>query len=71
MRLVVLFIWYNLTNFVNHQNKKVHMTEWGNKKNPVIFCLHGLGGSSLTFIEMADKLKDEYRFVACFVQLTN
>ncbi|QWG36429.1 alpha/beta hydrolase [Bacillus mycoides] len=47
------------------------MTEWDNKKNPVIFCLHGLGGSSLTFIEVADKLKDEYRFVTCFVQLTN
>ncbi|MED0972788.1 alpha/beta hydrolase [Bacillus paramycoides] len=50
--------------FIHNRNKKVHITEWGNKKNPVIFCLHGLGGSSLTFIEVADTLKDEYRFVA-------
>ena len=57
--------------FVNNRHKKVHITEWVNKKNSVIFCLHGLGGSSLTFIEVADKLKDEYRFVTCFVQLTN
>ncbi|EJQ00041.1 hypothetical protein IC3_00170 [Bacillus cereus VD142] len=57
--------------FVNNRHKKVHITEWGNKKKPVIFCLHGLGGSSLIFIEVADKLKDEYRFVTCFVQLTN
>ena len=52
--------------FVNNRHKKVHITEWVNKKNSVIFCLHGLGGSSLTFIEVADKLKDEYRICYMF-----
>jgi pimeloyl-ACP methyl ester carboxylesterase len=42
----------------------VHITEWGNKKSPVIFCLHGLGGTGLTFIEVAEQLKDEYRFIS-------
>ena len=39
----------------------IHITEWGDKKKTVIFCLHGLGGSGLSFIEVADQLKDEYR----------
>jgi hypothetical protein len=30
--------------FVNNRNMNIHITEWGDKKNPVIFCLHGLGG---------------------------
>ena len=33
------------------------VTEWGNPNHPVIFCLHGLGGTSLSFIELADALK--------------
>lgn len=50
--------------FINNRNIKIHITEWGDKKNPVIFCLHGLGGSGLTFIEVADQLKDEYRLIS-------
>ncbi|KOP78765.1 alpha/beta fold hydrolase [Cytobacillus solani] len=50
--------------FVNHGEMKVFITEWGNKEKPIIFCLHGLSGTALTFIEIAEKLKDEYRFIS-------
>lgn len=42
----------------------IHITEWGNKYKPVIFCLHGLGGTSLSFIEVAEQLKEEYRLIS-------
>lgn len=40
------------------------ITEWGEPDRPVIFCLHGLGGTSLSFIELADALQDTYRIVS-------
>ncbi|WP_214893478.1 alpha/beta hydrolase [Exiguobacterium sp. H66] len=40
------------------------VTEWGEPDRPVIFCLHGLGGTSLSFIELADALKHDYRIVS-------
>ena len=36
----------------------------GNNEKPVIFCLHGLGSTSLSFIEIAEELKEEYRFIS-------
>ena len=36
----------------------------GNNDKPVIFCLHGLGSTSLSFIEIAEELKEEYRFIS-------
>ncbi|UFU00085.1 alpha/beta hydrolase [Radiobacillus kanasensis] len=50
--------------FINNGEINVHVTEWGDRNNPVIFCLHGLGSTSLSFIEIADKLKDNFRIVA-------
>jgi pimeloyl-ACP methyl ester carboxylesterase len=50
--------------FNNIGNQHIHITEWGNKHNPVIFCLHGLGSTSLSFIEIAEQLKEEYRLIA-------
>jgi len=50
--------------FINNGNIDVHITEWGSKNNPVIFCLHGLGSTSLSFIEIAEQLKAEYRLIS-------
>ncbi|MEI5906973.1 alpha/beta hydrolase [Bacillus spongiae] len=46
------------------ENMNVHISEWGSETKPVIFCLHGLGSSSLSFIEIAEQLKSEYRVIA-------
>ena len=50
--------------FINDGNMNVHITEWGNSNKPVIFCLHGLGSTSLSFIEVAEQLKNEFRFIS-------
>lgn len=50
--------------FINDGKINVYVTEWGNKNSPVIFCLHGLGSTSLSFIEIAEALKDEYRVIS-------
>ncbi|MBE7103521.1 alpha/beta hydrolase [Bacillus cereus] len=50
--------------FINNDRINVHITEWGNNDKPVIFCLHGLGSTSLSFIEIAEKLKEDYRFIS-------
>jgi pimeloyl-ACP methyl ester carboxylesterase len=42
----------------------IHITEWGQQDRPVIFCLHGLGSTALSFIEIAEELKDEFRIIA-------
>jgi pimeloyl-ACP methyl ester carboxylesterase len=50
--------------FINDGEIDVHITEWGRKDKPVIFCLHGLGSTGLSFIEMADQLKEEFRIIS-------
>lgn len=50
--------------FIHDGDMNVHITDWGCKTNPVIFCLHGLGSTGLSFIEIADELKEEYRIVS-------
>ncbi|MGE7935566.1 alpha/beta fold hydrolase [Bacillus paramycoides] len=49
---------------INNERINVHITEWGNIDKPVIFCLHGLGSTSLSFIEIAENLKDNFRFIS-------
>ncbi|MCU5673963.1 alpha/beta hydrolase [Bacillus cereus] len=49
---------------MSNEKINVHITEWGNNDKPVIFCLHGLGSTSLSFIEIAEELKEEYRFIS-------
>ncbi|MFD1736861.1 alpha/beta fold hydrolase [Bacillus salitolerans] len=49
--------------FVNDGEINVHVTEWGSKDKPVIFCLHGLGSTSFSFIEIAEELKIDYRII--------
>ncbi|KAB2441438.1 alpha/beta fold hydrolase [Bacillus luti] len=50
--------------YINNEKINVHITEWGKNDKPVIFCLHGLGSTSLSFIEIAEELKEEYRFIS-------
>lgn len=50
--------------YVDINNKKIGITEWGNSKKETIICLHGLGGSSLSFIEVGDMLADKYHLIS-------
>lgn len=45
--------------YISNEKINVHITEWGNNDKPVIFCLHGLGSTSLSFIEIAEELKEK------------
>ncbi|WP_290773263.1 MULTISPECIES: alpha/beta fold hydrolase [unclassified Exiguobacterium] len=46
------------------QHQSVRITEWGNEQLPTIVCFHGLGSTSLSFIEIAEALADEFRLIA-------
>ncbi|QAS52617.1 alpha/beta fold hydrolase [Halobacillus litoralis] len=50
--------------FLKVGKSQVHVTVWGHERNPVIFCLHGLGSTSLSFIEVAEELEEEYRIIS-------
>ncbi|AJH20184.1 MULTISPECIES: alpha/beta hydrolase [Bacillus] len=50
--------------YINNEKINAHITEWRNNEKSVIFCLHGLGSTSLSFIEIAEELKEEYRFIS-------
>jgi pimeloyl-ACP methyl ester carboxylesterase len=43
---------------------RVRINTWGETHLPTIVCLHGLGNSSLSFIEIGEELKDEYDMVS-------
>lgn len=43
---------------------EARMTEWGDASLPDIVCFHGLGSTCLSFIEIADLLKDRYHIIA-------
>lgn len=47
---------------VNSQS--IHGVKWGNPENPPIICLHGLTNNALGFIEMAEKLEDQFHLIA-------
>lgn len=49
---------------IHCQQIDVRVTEWGNPNHPVIFCLHGLGSTALSFIEIAEQLKSSYRIIS-------
>lgn len=46
--------------FINNEDVKTRVSEWGDKENPTIICIHGLGSSSLSFLELGELLKDKY-----------
>lgn len=43
---------------------RVRVNTWGDTHLPTIVCLHGLGNSSLSFIEIGEELKDEFHLVS-------
>lgn len=46
--------------FIEIEDKYVRLHEWGYKEKPIIICLHGLGSTSLSFIEIGNMIKDKY-----------
>ncbi|QHJ72352.1 alpha/beta fold hydrolase [Planococcus halotolerans] len=50
--------------FITVEDLAVRVTEWGSIDAPVIFCLHGLGSTSLSFVEIAEALKGDFRVIA-------
>jgi pimeloyl-ACP methyl ester carboxylesterase len=50
--------------YIEIKDMKIGVTEWGCKDNQTIICIHGLGGSSLSFIEIGEMLQDKYHFVS-------
>lgn len=51
-------------HFLNNNNTKVRVCEWGRKENPTIICLHGLGSTNLSFLELGELLKDNYYIIS-------
>ncbi len=49
---------------IEKKNKLIRYHEWGDRESPTIICLHGLGSSSMSFIELGELLKDKYRIVS-------
>lgn len=50
--------------YINKDGIKARIHEWGNEKNTTIICFHGLGSTSLSFIELGHLLKNEYHIMA-------
>lgn len=50
--------------FVEFGEYEASVCEWGDKSNPQIICFHGLGSTKLSFIEIAELLKDNYHIVS-------
>jgi pimeloyl-ACP methyl ester carboxylesterase len=50
--------------FINKDGIKARIHEWGNEENPTIICFHGLGSTSLSFIELGHLLKNKYHVIA-------
>lgn len=50
--------------FIYNQDINVRVCEWGNKNNPLIFCIHGLGSTCLSFLELGEMLKDKYHVLS-------
>jgi pimeloyl-ACP methyl ester carboxylesterase len=50
--------------FIAYKGQNVHVTEWGSTQKPVIFCVHGLGSTSLSFLDIAERLENDYRIIA-------
>jgi pimeloyl-ACP methyl ester carboxylesterase len=46
--------------FIDHENTKARISEWGCKGNPTIICIHGLGSTSLSFLELGELLSNKY-----------
>ncbi len=50
--------------FINDGNLKVRVCEWGNNLNPTIICIHGLGSTNLSFLELGELMSDKYHILS-------
>ncbi|MBU3143832.1 alpha/beta fold hydrolase [Clostridium sp. CF012] len=50
--------------YINKEGLKARIHEWGNAENPTIICFHGLGSTSLSFIELGHLLQNEYQIIS-------
>lgn len=51
-------------SLLNNKNIEAWVSEWGSKENPTIICFHGLGSTSLSFLELGELLKDKYHILS-------
>lgn len=50
--------------FLLIDNYRVRCNIWGEYNSPTIVCLHGLGNTGLSFIEIGEELKNEYKIIS-------
>ena len=50
--------------YLDLDGTKVRVNQWGDEEKPKIICFHGLGSTSLSFIELGNLLKNEYCVVS-------
>ncbi len=51
-------------SFVEVAGTRTRIAEWRNVNNPVVLCLHGLGSTQLSFIEVAEALKNDFYLIS-------
>ncbi len=49
---------------IEKRNKAVRYHEWGDKESTTIICLHGLGSTGMSFIELGELFKDKYHIIS-------
>lgn len=49
---------------IDEDGVRARIHQWGDAGNPIIICFHGLGSTSLSFIELGELLKNEYHIIS-------
>lgn len=50
--------------YIDKDGVKARIHHWGNEEDPIIMCFHGLGSTSLSFIELGQLLKNKYHIIS-------
>lgn len=50
--------------YISKDGIEARIHEWGNEENPTIICFHGLGSTSLSFIELGYLLEIDYHVIS-------
>lgn len=50
--------------YINKNGIEARFHQWGNEENTTIICFHGLGSTSLSFIELGYLLKNDYHIIS-------
>jgi pimeloyl-ACP methyl ester carboxylesterase len=50
--------------FIKIEDAYVRLHEWGYKEKPTIVCFHGLGSTSLSFIEIGNMISNKYHVIS-------